>query len=374
MTARRVRRIEYGDVSKVADASVNGRGGARLGSDPRRDHDGEEFIFECYKNLPPALWGSGPEILWPAGEGLMIASEQGTGKTTVAGQLSLHRIGVRTESFLGYPVMPLESGGQVVYLAMDRPPQIARSFRRMISEGDRQARRRLRERLSFWQGPLPFNILKEPGTLADWVDDLWPNGEVVVMDSVKDLAAGKSLKEDEVATALNSAWQSLMVSGRDPLLLHHHRKTGAGVDGAPKTLADVFGSTFLTAGLGSVITFQGQAGATRVKLRHLKPPHEPVGPLVVTHNHARGVSVAEETKDLLVFLAGRPGGEGASLVELSAYFAGSVDRAALERTRRQLKKLEREGTVAVRSAGRRGGRAAGGRAGGGSAARWVLAG
>ena len=298
----------------------------------------------------------------------MIAAEQGTGKTTVAGQLAVHRIGVRESEFLGYSVEQLRAGERDVYLALDRPTQIAASFRRMKDVGDGRGRRFVRERLGFWEGPLPFNILERPGLLAEWIDDLWPDSVGVVIDSVKDLAPGKPLTSDEVATALNAAWQSVLVSGRELLLLHHHRKTAAGADGAPKTLADVFGSTFLTAGLGSVITFQGKPGARDVRLRHLKPPQEPVGPFLISHDHATGVSMAEPVKDLLAFLVGC-GVSGGSVREAAMYLCGADDRAAMERTRRALARLKQEGTARY-VPGRSGGRT-GGRAGGRTEGRWT---
>ena len=52
----------------------------------------------------PALWGIGEPVLWAAGEPLMIVGHQGVGKTTIAQQLALHRLGLRHGGFLGLPV------------------------------------------------------------------------------------------------------------------------------------------------------------------------------------------------------------------------------------------------------------------------------
>ena len=43
----------------------------------------------------PALWGVGESVLWAAGEPLKIVGHQGVGKTTIAQQLALHRLGLR---------------------------------------------------------------------------------------------------------------------------------------------------------------------------------------------------------------------------------------------------------------------------------------
>ena len=86
-----------------------------------------------------AVWGVGNYVLRAAGQGTMIASQQGLGKTTVAQQMVLHRIGVRTGGFLGYPVTPVGDGEAVLYLAADRPTQAMGSFRRMVVPESRRA-------------------------------------------------------------------------------------------------------------------------------------------------------------------------------------------------------------------------------------------
>jgi hypothetical protein len=54
----------------------------------------------------PAVWGDGERVLWAEGEGMMIAGPQGTGKTTLAQQLVLRRIGLRDSPLLGLAVAP----------------------------------------------------------------------------------------------------------------------------------------------------------------------------------------------------------------------------------------------------------------------------
>jgi ABC-type uncharacterized transport system fused permease/ATPase subunit len=96
---------------------------------------GGDFILD-EPEIVPAVWGTGERVLWAEGEGIMITGHQGVGKTTVAQQLVLHRIGLRAGGFLGLPVT--KSDRPILYLAMDRPRQAARSFRRMIADSDRQ--------------------------------------------------------------------------------------------------------------------------------------------------------------------------------------------------------------------------------------------
>ncbi|MDX1450291.1 MAG: AAA family ATPase, partial [Acidimicrobiia bacterium] len=102
----------------------------------------------------PAIWGRGSEVLWAAGEPCMIAAPPGVGKTTLAQQVVLSLCGLRP-NVLGLPTRPAE--GKVLYLAMDRPDQILRSFRRMVTETDRAT---LNERLVIRKGPIPADLAK----------------------------------------------------------------------------------------------------------------------------------------------------------------------------------------------------------------------
>ena len=73
--------------------------------------------------------------------------------------------------------------------------------------------------------------------------------------------------------------------------MHHGRKANAD-NKKPNTLDDVYGSAWLTAGMGSVICLWGKPGDSLVELTHLKQPAEAVGPMMVLHDHATGRSTA----------------------------------------------------------------------------------
>ena len=97
----------------------------------------------------PTIWGTKETVVWAAGEGFFLVGPDGVGKTTVAQQLVLARLGLRDELF-GLAVA--SDNGRVLYIAGDRPRQAQRSFRRMVSEKDANV---LRERLVVWKGPPP---------------------------------------------------------------------------------------------------------------------------------------------------------------------------------------------------------------------------
>lgn len=247
------------------------------------DVDGGSFLFDIPAGVP-AVWGDAEgHVLWAEGEAMMIAGPQGVGKTTDLGQLTFGLCGVPGfETLYGLPVRPLPPGKRVVYLALDRPRQIARCLRRLVAPEHRAL---LEERLVVWQGPLPFNVLREPNRLAEWLLEL--RAGAVAVDSLKDLA-GK-LSDEEVGATLNGAFQRCIAEGIEVVTAHHNRKANA-ENRRPKTLADVHGSENLTRGLGSVICLFGAAGDDEVELSHLKQPAEVVGPFVVARDHETGRS------------------------------------------------------------------------------------
>lgn len=123
---------------------------------------GGSFILDASPD-PEPLWGARDEVLLADGEALIIAAAQGLGKTTLAQQLALGRCGfAECDNLLGYPIKPGDK--RVLYLAMDRPKQAARSFRRMVGEAWRAE---LDASLSVWQGPPPLTSRSKPGYWPD---------------------------------------------------------------------------------------------------------------------------------------------------------------------------------------------------------------
>jgi hypothetical protein len=164
--------------------------------------------------------------------------------------------------------------------------------------------------------------------------------DTVVIDSLKDVAIG--LSDDEVGAGLNSAVQRCIAEGIEVLGQHHQRK---GQDGKkPKTLEDVYGSTWIAAGAGSVILLWGQAGDLVVELVHLKQPSATVGPLQIEHDHATGRStIYRGAVDELVALRNRP--NGITIRELAQLETGKPNPSDNDRKRaeRRLNGLVRRG-------------------------------
>lgn len=247
---------------------------------------GGGFVLDV-PETPIAIWGSGDQVIWAEGEAFMIAAPQGVGKTTVALQLVRAMLGLQ-EKVLGFPVRPIE--GRILYLAMDRPAQMRRAANRIFREGDRAL---LDERLVVWQGPPPYDMAVRKDLLAVMAQKA--KAETIIVDSLKDAAIG--LSEDAVGAGYNRARQQALAEGLNIAELHHMVKRGVG-GAEPNTLADVYGSTWLTSGAGSVVSLWGDAGDPVVKWRHLKQPAGEVGPFRVVHDHARGLSEVEHGVDL----------------------------------------------------------------------------
>lgn len=306
--------------------------------------DGASFVYDIPDTIP-ALWGRDQDVLWAKGEALMICGSSGVGKTTLAGQVV--RALVLGGDLLGLPIRPQ---GRVLYLAMDRPEQIARSLHRQFRPapgvGDVKAaleRSEVAKNLVVWKGPPPADFAKNPEVLTSMCVDA--RADVVVIDSLKDAAIG--LSEDAVGAGYNSARQLALANGIQVLELHHQVKRGANGE-APTSLADVFGSTWLTGGAGSVILLAGTAGDPIVEFRHLKQPAEPVGPFKVIHDHANGSSAVWHKADA-VELAKAAGSKGVTATEFATVLFDKGSKAPTEsekeKARRRLNALVRSGQL-----------------------------
>ncbi len=300
--------------------------------DVRTPVDGATFILEAPENVP-AIWGLGDQVAWAAGEPLIIAGPPGVGKTTLAQQLVAARCGVLDDlNVLGMVVSPDTTERRTLYIAADRPRQAARAFRRLVTERDKQ---RLSDSLLVWPGPLPFSVVKEPAQLAAWLS--FHGVGTVVIDSLKDIAM--PLSQDEVGSAVNLALQHVIALDIDVLALHHQRKA-SGENKKPTTLADVYGSAWITAGAGSVLLLWGQPGDPIVELSHLKQPALEVGPLAVIHDHLTGTSRLHEPVDLRAMVdAATNGGLTAADAARRLFAVTDPDRNQVERARRRLQAL-----------------------------------
>lgn len=362
-TARELEKLRVRDRARAAYAEEKALD--RLNVNADRAMDGLAFLTEAADESP--LWGEGDRVLWAPGEGLMICGPQGVGKSTIVQQLMLARLALNPPEMCGLPVAVDDR--PILYLAMDRPPQIRRSINRMVDTSDENVAATLKRQLVVWKGPPPVNAAEAPEIFAKWVAMHGRDPGLVIVDSLKDLASG--LGEDAVGSGINTAMQSILANGTEFIDLHHQRKATSD-NRKPDKLADVFGSTWLTSGMGSVLLVWGEAGAQRVELTHLKQPASPVGPLILDHSHAQGVSSAADPEAMVLQLATEAGASGITeAVAVEAVYGDIEDEnersAAKKRIRRRLDKLTREGLLRYVAGSK------GGSGGGGRAATWLVA-
>lgn len=221
--------------------------------------EADDFLFSVDEGVP--VWGYADTPLWQSGESLMLVGPPGVGKSTLAHNLIIALL--TGGEVLGHPVARIE--GDVLYLAMDRPKQIARAFRRLVDDPD--TRKLVNERVIFHAGPLPINLVKDPTIIARMCQKYGVS--VVVIDSIKDIVSSPS--DETMANSYNSARQKCLAEGIEWVELHHNRKAN-GDNKEPKGLDDVYGNRFITAGAGSIFSLWAVSGEVIISLTHIRMP------------------------------------------------------------------------------------------------------
>jgi hypothetical protein len=251
---------------------------------------------------------------------------------------------------LGLPVAQVP--GKILYLAMDRPAQIARSLHRQFFDCHRDV---LRDRLVIWKGPPPADIAANPSLLAELAERA--GAAVVYLDSLKDAAVG--LSDDVVGAEYNRARQLLLSRGVELVELHHCVKKSNG------SVADVYGSVWLSSGTGSIIMLTGQPGDPIVGFRHIRQPALEVGPLMLSHDESSGtMSILSVTDPLELAKAAGDDGITAKALAVGMFDNVKPTKSEIEKARRQLDRLAADGTLKP-IPGTTGGST------GGTATRWV---
>lgn len=286
-----------------------------------------------------ALWGYGDRILWADGEALIIAGGQGAGKTTIAQQLALGLCGVPGfDTLLGLPVIPTK--GKVLYLAMDRPKQAIRSMQRMITAEHRDI---LDAKMVVWQGPPPADFAQDTNMLTKLCQ--MSGADHVFVDSLKDAVIG--LVDDVAGASYNRARQAALAAGVQVVELHHNRKASRDSKSDGPHIDDIYGSTWITSGAGSVILLQGEPGDPIVKMTQVKQPSEPVGPWRLKHDPLAGRTVVYGDVDLVELAGSKEDGISATEAASALFDKAKPTSADKEKARRRLDSLAAKGLLVI---------------------------
>lgn len=295
--------------------------------------DGWTFLAED-DDADEAIWGQEqtpdgglPGVMWAPGEPMMLFGGNGVFKSTLSHLLVFARLGLlgpdgrplpgwvgvngrtgpddhpdRWGRVLGMPVRPMDPAATLVYLAGDRPRQIRRAMRRHRRDWMADI---LRDHLIVHDGPLPFELTTGKDALADMVQER--KGADVFVDSVKDYCPKPS--DDESANGYNRARQECVARGIQWVEDHHNRKKQQG-EKHTNGIDDVYGSRWLTAGAGSVISmWVTEEGSTTVHVKQVKSPGEFVPEMEVVVDKGTGTMGASAVVDPIAFIqAAGPGG------------------------------------------------------------------
>jgi replicative DNA helicase len=273
---------QLGDLVNAATVAVPTQDGSRSKIVPAGD-----WILKAPVEVP-AIWGQGQVVLWSKGEPFVVAGPTGIGKGTMLQQVALRRAGLIRTTLFGLPIEV--DKGLSVYLALDRPHQIRRSFARMVEEKDLVF---LNSKLLVWHGQLPFNLSTHPDKFAAFLTDLGVT--TVYIDSLKD--AFLKLNSDEGGSAVQYAFSEAISAGIEVAASHHMRKR-QGDDSGPRRIDDVYGSQMITAGAGSVVLLWGDPGDLVIEIRHLKQPAEQFLDASVLHDKTAGTLELSNRPDL----------------------------------------------------------------------------
>lgn len=294
---------------------------------------------------PKPLWGTPDTPLWLPGESLTIVGPPSVGKSTLAHAVMWGALGLAPD-VIGFPIEPLTEGG-ILYLAMDRPKQIKRAMMRFVrANPDRREEIMtvIRERLTIWEGPLPGDITTDKRLLISMAERFGRTR--IVVDSIKDVLPNAS--DEARAGGYNIARQESLAEGLEWVELHHNRKSGAD-NKEPNTLDDVYGSRWITAGAGSVLSLFGQPGEIVLRLAHLKPLGEPIFPTwVQIERHSGLVTVHEEVG--LDELLRRAGANGITAEDATRQLYGIEEKrkptkSQIQNVRNKLNRMITAGTV-----------------------------
>lgn len=140
--------------------------------------------------------------------------------------------------------------------------------------------------------------------------------------------------------------QLCIVNGIDVLSLHHPRKGNQENKRTKLSLDDVYGSTWVTAGQGSVIALNGIAGTGTAAFSHLKQPADEISGFDVSFDYDLGTVTTIGNRDIREYLSSLQG-RGVSTAQVVGFVTRgtSYTEATRKRVLRRLNRLAEYGDI-----------------------------
>jgi hypothetical protein len=178
----------------------------------------------------------------------------------------------------------------------------------------------------------------KPERFVPWVQGF--GAQTVIVDSLNKVAM--DLSRDEPGSRVSAALNDAVAAGVEVFVNHHQRKAQSD-NRRPKTLDDVYGSGWITAGSGSALLLWGKPGDPIVELVHLKQPAEPVGPFQILIDLAAGAMEVMAGSDLVAMLREARNGFAAKDAARVLFGTRDPDPAEVQKARRKLDGLVKQG-------------------------------
>jgi hypothetical protein len=151
--------------------------------------------------------------------------------------------------------------------------------------------------------------------------------------------------DEERANMYNRARQLCLAHDIEWIELHHNRKANG--DGKePRSIDDIYGNRFITAGAGSALYFHGEPSDPIVKLAQLKAPYGEFFPKDVAIDKVHGTMEFYEATSIasILTVAGRAGITTLDIAK-QVYGVKAPSKADKERVRRKLQIMADRGAV-----------------------------
>ena len=322
-----------GDYEKFKDAKRRATSDTSASSEPL----GGDWVFDG-PELGSGLWGNDKgDVVQAEGEALLICGPIGAFKSTLDQHLLLAELGLRSENLLGMDVKPLAEDEKILYIAADRPVQLARGLRRMVAE--KEHRGVLNRRLIVRQRP-PDLGRTDPDDFLRWIEKQGEDIGSVHIDSLKDTATG--IEKADGGQAISANLRAVARDRRSTTV--HHNRGATAENKKPKKIDDIYGSVWIPAGMGGVVQCWGTSGELEVEVSSLKTPAGRLAPLRMKVDLPTGsISVVEEVDLLDVFRVGDI--ITAKDAAKKLYEIAEPERADVERARRELRKHDRTESI-----------------------------